>query len=181
MNTELEEKKHLYTSEQKLAWFGYGEWVEEPDLYEFAYKNYKCIVIRIVSRDGPQEKHVFGGYLCGYVQVPTEHPYFGKDYDDMDIECHGDLTYSEGEGEVWLIGFDCAHSGDYCPSREFFNKTNPRMQEFRKKFPIPKELKGYGLFDPVYRNMQFCIDQCKSIVNQLIEVMNERTKTTKTR
>lgn len=51
---------------------------------------------------------------CGYVAVPSGHPVFGKDYSDLecDIEVHGGLTYASKEGDFWVLGFDCAHSGD---------------------------------------------------------------------
>ena len=39
-----------------------------------------------------------GGYLSGYVAVPTGHPLYGFDHDaipaDFDIEVHGGLTYA---------------------------------------------------------------------------------------
>lgn len=43
-----------------------------------------------------------------------------KGYDDIEIDVHGGLTYS-GEGlpqlekKGYLIGFDCAHAGDWSP------------------------------------------------------------------
>lgn len=60
------------------------------------------------------------GYRCGYVRIPEGHPWHGLHYDDIDVACHGGLTYSradvpcEGETEPggWWIGFDCAHAGD---------------------------------------------------------------------
>jgi hypothetical protein len=72
------------------------------------------------------------GALCGYVGVPPGHPWHGKDYDSIDAEVHGGVTYSEacdgdqehgichvprpGEPEhLWWIGFDCAHLGDFTP------------------------------------------------------------------
>lgn len=41
--------KHLLSSEDKLKWWGYGVWVEEPDLEEFLYKGLKCRVKRIIA------------------------------------------------------------------------------------------------------------------------------------
>lgn len=51
-------------------------------------------------------------WLCGYVDVPATHPMHGKHYDDVDVDVHGGLTYSEKEGDVWRFGFDTAHFGD---------------------------------------------------------------------
>ena len=54
------------------------------------------------------------GVWCGYVTVPKSHPAFGKHYDDVDVDVHGGLTYSESEGhdDIWVLGFDCGHAGD---------------------------------------------------------------------
>lgn len=53
------------------------------------------------------------GYRCGYVLVPEEHPWYEKDYDEIDAEAHGGLTYSAADTESgWWVGFDCAHAGD---------------------------------------------------------------------
>ncbi len=42
--------KHIYTSEQKIKWFGYGEWVEEVDELVFLYKEFECTVVRKVEK-----------------------------------------------------------------------------------------------------------------------------------
>jgi hypothetical protein len=160
-----EELEHVYTSEQKIDWFGYGEWVEEPDVYIFTYKGCNCSVKRIVVQY--ELDYVFGGHLCGYVQIPKDHPYYEKGYDDINIDCHGGFTYSEVMGtdnEHW-IGFDCMHSYDYCPSMEKFCREVRELEEL-----FPGKFKDNPLFSLTYRNFQFCIDQCKSIVDQLIEI-----------
>lgn len=62
-----------------------------------------------------------GTHPTAYVQIPFDHPYYGKSYDDIDIDVHGGLTYSEDylnlENEkitnCWFIGWDYAHCGDY--------------------------------------------------------------------
>jgi len=59
-------------------------------------------------------------YRCGYVRVMPGHPWFGKDYDGIDVDVHGGLTFSKagaacpthGEHAEWWVGFDCAHGGD---------------------------------------------------------------------
>jgi len=70
-------------------------------------------------------KHPRLGHLCGYIAVPPAHPWFGKDYDDLDVDVHGGLTYAKDGKETdyphalgteaWWHGFDCAHSGDISP------------------------------------------------------------------
>lgn len=51
------------------------------------------------------------GAINGYVKVPEDHPWHGLDYDDIDVEINGGLTYAR---DGW-IGFDTLHSGDYWP------------------------------------------------------------------
>ena len=59
------------------------------------------------------------GCLCGYVAVPKTHPYYGKDYNDLDhIAVHGGLTFSghhTDDEDVWWFGFDTGHYGDLVP------------------------------------------------------------------
>lgn len=61
-------------------------------------------------------RHPDLGHLCGYVEVPDEHPWHGKGYDDL-VSVHGGLTYAGNlRGDGWWIGFDCAHFGDFVPA-----------------------------------------------------------------
>lgn len=54
-----------------------------------------------------------------YVGVPEEHELAGKDYDSIDVDCHGGLTYAGKGGDGFLpkgyywFGWDYAHLGDY--------------------------------------------------------------------
>lgn len=48
----------------------------------------------------------------GYVEIPQGHKLDGVEYYDIDIQCHGGLTYSSREGDKWVIGFDCNHFND---------------------------------------------------------------------
>ena len=56
------------------------------------------------------------GQFNGYVGVSESHPYFGKGYDDVDIEIHGGLTYAReeyiDETRYWVFGWDTSHYGD---------------------------------------------------------------------
>ncbi len=167
---EIGVESHTYTADEKLEWFGYGEWIEEVDQVLFIYKDFECKVLRVVLPDG--SNHIFGGHLCGYVRIPADHPYHNKLFQRLDIECHGGLTYGEVNVGHW-IGFDCAHSGDYVPSSEHFKKNNPDMLKFRQDFPLPEAFEKYSIFNPVYRNINFCIEECKGIVDQLLAVKAE--------
>jgi hypothetical protein len=64
---------------------------------------------------------VHDSHRCGYVEVPPTSQWYGVNYNCVDVEVHGGLTYSEmSEGTYptnnpwkwWWFGFDCAHLGD---------------------------------------------------------------------
>ena len=65
------------------------------------------------------------GWINGYVALPSTHPFYGLDYDEIDqhVDVHGGLTYSQSyvhENETyWLIGFDTMNSFD---NPEYNNK-----------------------------------------------------------
>lgn len=109
----------------KSKW-GDGPWQNEPDKVQWQDNEtgYPCLIVRGTV-----------GALCGYVGVGENHPAYGKDYNDVDVAVHGGLTYAarcqeQGEQDtnichipeidepdnIWWLGFDCAHSGDYCPA-----------------------------------------------------------------
>jgi len=56
--------------------------------------------------------------LCCYLGVPKDHPLANRSYDDIPLDCHGGLTFSEkGDGEIrpegWFwYGWDYGHAGD---------------------------------------------------------------------
>lgn len=165
---KFSKEEHNWTSDEKIKWLGYGEWVEEADSVIFEYLGYEARVERILVREPyAKEEAYFGGHLCGYVRISEDHPFFKSK--DVDIDAHGDITFNEAHEEHW-VGFDCAHSGDFVPSMEFFKKKRQAAGEF-ESFPIPEEYKNHPLFNPVYRNMQFCISECMHIIEQLNQIM----------
>jgi hypothetical protein len=87
--------------------FGPGPWNDEPDHGTFEADGFGCTI----------KRHSTLGHLCGYVDVPKGHSWWGKHYDDIeDAEVHGGLTYSEvTPSGAYRLGFDCAHSGDLSP------------------------------------------------------------------
>lgn len=160
------EEKHLYTSEEKLKWWGYGEWVEEPDEVLFEHEGIKCKIIRICLCDGPGTLPdgtylMFGGYLCGYIFVPKDNPNFGILYEDIEMDVHCGLSYSRMQDDGYWIGFDCAHSGDLVPSNVVLKKL------FHVDYLIPEGFENHHLFNPTYKNMNFCIQECKSMAEQI--------------
>lgn len=109
--------------------YGRGEWDHEPDKVLWEHDGFDCMVVR-----GPL------GSLCGYVGVREGHPWFGKDYDAVNADVHGGLTYGsfcqghichpKPEKTFWL-GFDCAHSGDLVPGMAKYSERNGRGETYK--------------------------------------------------
>ena len=64
-----------------------------------------------------------GTHPCSYIILPQGHAYHGKKYDDVPLECHGGLTYSNSkilnhDNGGWVIGWDYAHLGDHLSYKE---------------------------------------------------------------
>lgn len=82
-------------------------WLREPNEDKWI-GHYICVM-----------KRGAGGAWCGYVGVPPDHPRF--DGDDSGLEVHGGITWNRQclldgtHAELQWFGFDCAHSGDWCP------------------------------------------------------------------
>ena len=99
-----------------------GPWDDEDDRYEWRDETtgLPCLAKR---------NHL--GVLCGYVAVAPGHRWHGVAYDAVPVDVHGGLTYADGcdveagichtpapgePGDVWWLGFDCAHIFDLVPS-----------------------------------------------------------------
>lgn len=160
-------QKHYFTIDLKLKHLGYGEWVEECDEITFEYLGYQGKVVRILKKE-PYSEAYFGGHLCGYVQIPENHPYFKNK--EIDIDCHGGLTYNSFDKDH-LIGFDCAHGGDKIPSFENLKKYLPELDNFKRELQESAFFDSW--FNPIYRNMDFCIQECKKIIDQLVVAANK--------
>lgn len=77
------------------------------------------------------------GYANGYVAIPKDHPLFGVEYSEVDIDVYCGLTFAERseavntgfdkskteylDGELpdgyWVFGFDTMHYGDSIETR----------------------------------------------------------------
>ncbi|HAT7673645.1 TPA: hypothetical protein ACF3JC_002816 [Enterobacter hormaechei] len=82
---------------------------------------------------------------CGYVVLPACISDF--DFDEELIDVHGGITYSgnpDWSGGLTVIGYDCAHAGDQC----------------------------FGYKDGVWRDVDFCTDECEKLASQLISLTN---------
>ena len=100
-----------------------GPWNNEPDRIQFEAEGFTCLA----------KRNERAGFWCGYVGIPSNHPYHKKSYNDIDgLDVHGGLTYSslcdndpikgichipkEGQpDELYWLGFDCGHCDDLAP------------------------------------------------------------------
>lgn len=92
----------------------------------FVNLSYRDFMLRIVR---PHTS--FLSHYCGYVILPKGHKLEGKHYDDINVDVHGGLTFSDEtvvfnytgeklkEEKHWMIGFDCAHSYDISTIHEY--------------------------------------------------------------
>jgi hypothetical protein len=127
------------------------------------------------------------GALCGYVGVPPSHPLHGKQYDDVNVDVHGGLTYSrpcqedgeichvpqEGrEAEIWWFGFDCAHSGDISPRMVADMRVlKERLRtEGKEKEAAVFDEKWDHVFKPTYKDWAYVQQECTDLARQLAEV-----------
>lgn len=159
---------YLFDRDTKLKHLGQGEWVDEPDVARFIHNGIECYIRRIfVKEPYATEEHYFGGYLCGYVAIPLNHPWASQGY-NVDCEVHGGCTHN---GPLYnakhLVGFDCAHSGDVTPSMESVLKNS--REKNREKWPEVFSASMSHFWNPTYKNMNFVIEECKSLADQAIK------------
>ena len=92
------------------------------------------------------------GYRCGYVRVPAGHPWHGKDYNDLDPDVHGGLTFAKadtdcgkgGEDSAWWLGFDCAH---------YMDAPDPSLPGYRPEMAIGGTVKTTGYVEAECRSL----------------------------
>jgi hypothetical protein len=85
-----------YRTVDKTEW-GPGPWQDEPDKAQWIdpATGLDCLLVR----NG-------GGALCGYVGLPPEHPWHGKDYGQCLTRCGDDFCYEHSPGSAV-----CVHGG----------------------------------------------------------------------
>jgi len=156
------ETERQYTHMDKSEW-GEGPWQAEPDKLQWidAATNLDCLAVR---------NHM--GCWCGYVGVPPEHPLHGKDYQDLDLDAHGGLTFADACHEdapiessichvpfpgrpdgVWWLGFDCGHWMDFMPGHQ---------ARARALGILPYRDAG-----EVYRDLSYVRAECARLAEQL--------------
>lgn len=163
-----------------------GPWCNEPDEFYFDYKNYNCVGYR----NGV-------GAWGGYVAIPIEDSFYqvhksladsDMGYEQIPIEVHGGITFGELKTDTeraqdfYIIGFDCAHSGDLYG---FFDITKVS----RELLTSCKEIIDFGtqldeLMSPlrrdrnerIYRDIEFAQQECRKMVDQIISFNESRPK-----
>lgn len=129
----------------------------------FEYKGFPCVVLFMPM-----------GFRCGYVGLPKENKYYGKSYDDIPVDCHCGLTYSDrklhmqNDTSVWWIGFDCGHACDgydVQKIKELYADDENIMKQVERMSDYFKIFAG----SPV-RTLEYCEEECKKIVEQIIEL-----------
>lgn len=132
----------------------------------FEYHGYPCVIIFQPI-----------GHRCGYVGLSKDDKYFGMYYEEIDIDCHGGLTYASDnlydqlDENTWWIGFDCAHAGD---AKDF--------ESLRKYYPDERSMEMFKFWedldrkypdDSVVRDLAYVERQCRYIVDQLCGIAEE--------
>lgn len=97
------------------------------------------------------------GYRCGYVSLPDGHEFEKKNVGDIEIDCHGGVTFNSNDHiakdlvlipdpNTWL-GFDCMHYGD-----------GQDMESSKKYFDQVPDFLGLSYFTWDYKMVE---NECK--------------------
>ena len=105
------------------------------------YKNFDYYVLNLKT------------HPTAYVDV-SDSPLNGVCYEDIDISCHGGITYSESilktvDKKGWFIGWDYVHYGDYMAY-------------------------GYAAINNMFPNdkkwtTEEIVEECKNVIDQIVE------------
>lgn len=94
------------------------------------------------------DSFIDGGNFNGYIAVTPEHPFYGKDYDEVDLMLHkkgfyvhGGLTLASDSSfcphlptehqKFWILGFDTRHADDtaeYWTEERTWEETEKLLQ-----------------------------------------------------
>lgn len=101
------------------------------------------------------------GYRCGYVGVPKGHPYYGRGYHEVPIDCHGGLTYADSllfghpGNRLWWFGFDCCHAGDApdLAALKLYYRGESLLLALASHMPSDGKVRSYGYVDVFVRHV----------------------------
>lgn len=122
---------------------------------QFQYKGHDCICV--FTRNG---------YRCGYVSTTLR-----RDCNDFDIDCHCGLTFGGmlpveyAPKEAFYIGFDCGHCCDGIDAKLAYDLgliDEATKEMFEQSFSY--------LSDYPVRDLDYVMEQCKKIADQLEEL-----------
>lgn len=174
--TPLEQSGYL----DKTGW-GSGPWQEEPDRVYWidATTDYDCLILRSPT----------SGSLCGYVGVPSGHPAYGQDYNAVNVNVHGGLTYgarcqenglichtarSGRPDDVYWLGFDCSQAFDIMPAIKGKLLDELENPIFAYQISGTSEPTRYGHMSygseswrDTYRDLAYVINEVEGLAAQL--------------
>jgi hypothetical protein len=95
-----------------------------------------------------------GTHPCAYVDV-TDTNFNGKNYHNIDVECHWGLTYSEDflmtvDKIGWFIGWDYAHCDDYSG---YYTELDGSLYHLKRW------------------TTQEIINECRKVIDQLVTLL----------
>lgn len=160
----------------KSAWLR-GEWDSEPDKMQWPDEEtgLPCLVVRgpsgaLCGYVGVPKSHPFYGVDYSDCSLGRDEHYCDHAPQHY-VEVHGGLTFAdkcspgetegrgichvatEGEDEVWWLGFDCAHCDDMMPGRE---------------------RSSYGFYGgSTYRHLDYVRGECRNLAKQLVGITSE--------
>lgn len=147
----------------KLDHWGEGPWINEPDFDRFEHAGLECEIFRHYCFQGKDDNYIGAGCLQGYVKIPNNHPWYGKDLQHTpSLNVHGGVTFSHVYSNGHWIGFDCAGEGDIVP---FMNKIMDG-----KDSTVRKTAKAYLA---TYKTWDFVVKETKKLAEQVKEKENE--------
>lgn len=93
-------------------------------------------------------------FINGYVQLPTNHPYYSRDYDNIPAQAPGGLTFSNNG----VVGFDTGHAFDVW--------TNEELQKYGGKTAFTHTESEHN----IYWTLDMVIEETKQLANQLASI-----------
>lgn len=129
-----------------------GPWDTEPDWIEWYCEGLPCRIIRSIA-----------GYLCGYVGINSEHPWFRKTPIEIHAVAHRGLNRA-GEhpdtGDLWWVGFDCGRFDDAIPMDDKAMELAEALMPPSMKMLIPRHR--------VYRTVPYVHGEVELLAQQAI-------------
>lgn len=151
--------------------------------------NYLCLIYRQSM-----------GHWCGYVAISTEHPYFGYDTEEMDVQVHGGITYGNTNPAFILnallqepIAIELMAQKEKGPLMDWLidqGIPGPALDAFWLGFdcahagdlsPAFSGLKSRFIMEEsfdIYRDAQYVQEECRNLALQLYQIEKENSNET---